>query len=416
MIITNFKKLITFSLILIIILPSFLSSVNASTYIVKSDNDFLFDLKIRLFMKFNRLPSMVVCIVKNDSIAFIKSYGFVNYYIRKRATNDDIYLAGSISKSITATALMQLYEKGYFDLDDNINNYLPFEIKHPKYPDVNITFRMLLSHQSSINDFGLRAKDIAYYLKLAQNNNYSRLLKEMLVPGERLYNDRFFSNYKPGEGALYCELAITLAACLVEIFSKKSFEDYCQENIFIPLKMGNTSFCPDKLDKKRIAPPYTNFGSLFIRYPIYDFKFLDPPAGIWTTTEDLSHYLIAHMNNGSYKDIRILNIDTVCLMHCPQYPGYTDKLLGLFFGKWATMEHGLGWFKLNFSGRTIGGYTGGAPGYSCHMYTLDFEEEEIGAILLANGPFLARAAIFGRYTMSNYNWLFELIYKKIDEL
>ena len=67
----RYYKILVFLLIFNIILSSLFYSVNASTNIEKSDNDFLFDLKIKLFMKFNRLPSMVVCIIKNDSIAFI---------------------------------------------------------------------------------------------------------------------------------------------------------------------------------------------------------------------------------------------------------------------------------------------------------------------------------------------------------
>lgn len=391
-------------------------SVKASKNIEKYDNDFLFDLKIKLFMKLNKLPSMVVCVIKNDSIDFIKSYGFRDYYLRKRATKDDIYLAGSISKIVTASALMQFYEKGFFNLDDNINKYLPFEIKHPKYKNVNITFRMLLSHQSSINDFGLRIKDMPYYLISVEYNNYSKLIEDMLVPSGRLYNERFFSDYKPGEKALYCELAITLAAYLIEIFSGQSFEDYCQDYIFKPLQMSNTSFYLNKIDKERIAPPYANIGGLFIRYPIYDFIFLDPPAGLWTNSEDLSHFLIAHMNNGTYKGVRILKNDTISLMHSVQYPGSNDILLGLFLGKWATIQHGLGWNKFNFSGTNIEGHAGGAPGYSCHMYTFNFTKEKMGVILLANGPFLSRASVFGFFTTNSYKWLFEMIYKKIDEM
>jgi len=387
-----------------------------SKNVEKSDNDFLFDLKIKLFMKLNRLPSMVICIIKNDSIIFTKSYGFKDYYIRKRATKDDIYLAGSISKSITASALMQFYDKGFFNLDDNINKYLPFEVNNPKYPYVNITFRMLLAHQSSITDFGLKITDVYYYLNSARNNNYSALLKEILVPGGKLYNENFFSNYKPGEEAQYCEITITLIAYLIEIFSGQSFEDYCQDNIFKPLEMNNTSFCTSKLDKKRIAPPYANIGGLFIRYQIYDLRFLDPPAGLWTNSEDLSHYLIAHMNNGAYKEVRILEKDTVSLMHTVQYPNSTDKLLGLFMSRWATVQHGLGWNKFNFSGTNIEGHAGGAPGYGCHMYTFNFTNENLGVLMLTNGPFLSRAAIFGRYTTNNLKWLFELIYKKINDM
>ncbi len=57
----------------------------------------------------------------------------------------------SISKTITATAVMQLWEQGLFELDDDVNDYLPFNVRNPNHPDVPITFRMLLTHTSSIN-------------------------------------------------------------------------------------------------------------------------------------------------------------------------------------------------------------------------------------------------------------------------
>ena len=95
---------------------------------------------------------MQVCIVENDQIIWKGAYGYASIEQNKPVGDSTIFHIASISKLLTGTALMQLWEEGLFDLDDDINNYLPFEIRNPNYPDDPITFRMLLTHTSSIND------------------------------------------------------------------------------------------------------------------------------------------------------------------------------------------------------------------------------------------------------------------------
>lgn len=169
---------------------------------------------------------------------------------------------------------MQLYDKGCFNLDDDISKYLPFEIKNPWHPDKNITFRMILSHQASFNDFGIRFRYLPFMLSQAwlKNNSYS-LLKEMLTPGGKIYNKWFFLRSEPGEKALYDEIGFVIAGYLVEQISGQTLENYCQENIFKPLGMNNTSFYPDKLNKKQIARPYVNVFHMFSPLPRYNLFF-----------------------------------------------------------------------------------------------------------------------------------------------
>ena len=63
-----------------------------------------------------------------------------------------MFILSSVSKTVTATALMQLYERGLFELNDDIDAYLPFEVNHPNYPSASISFKMLLTHTSGIKD------------------------------------------------------------------------------------------------------------------------------------------------------------------------------------------------------------------------------------------------------------------------
>lgn len=418
MIVLKFVRLGTFIISIMIVNLSFFTSINAYPTMDNKIEDNLLDVQIILLMRLISIPSLIVCIINNDSIAYIKSYGYTNYYQKIKTSIDDNFLVGSISKTVTATALMQLCEKGFFDLDDDINKYLPFEIKNSKYPDRNITFRMLLSHQSSLNDFGLKLKNIPYILyKIKCNNIFDNIIKEMFTPGQALYNEKYFLDYPPGEQAQYCELGYSIAGYLVEKISGKSFEEYCQENIFKPLNMKNTSFDANKLDQDNLVKPYTSISNRLIPLMKYDFSFLDPPAGLWTNAEDLSHFYIAHLNYGVYNKTRILKEETVKIMHTKQYPNSTDNLLKEFMAGELKLQHGLGWFFVDLYDFQLEGHAGAAPGYNCHMYAVNKEgHEKTNLILLSNGPILFPAAFSGKYTINGYMMLLDFVLQKADKL
>ena len=114
-------------------------------------DDAAFDMKISFLMRIAGFPSLSACIIKDDQIIWSKGYGYYNLPEQKSATVDTNYLLASITKTIVGTALMQLYEQGLFSLDDDVNTFLPFDLQNPNFPDDPITFRMLLSHTSSLN-------------------------------------------------------------------------------------------------------------------------------------------------------------------------------------------------------------------------------------------------------------------------
>ncbi|HEC81720.1 MAG TPA: class A beta-lactamase-related serine hydrolase [Thermoplasmatales archaeon] len=369
-------KIYTLFLMLILIISSCLPAVTEAEKTATVENSFfddaIFNAKVRTMMRIINLPSLVVCVIKNSSVVFTRTYGYYKPYLKQKPSLETIYCIGSISKTVTATALMQLYEKGCFDLDENINNYLPFEIRNPRFPDVNITFRMLLAHQSSLGD------TLYDVLIPPLRDNVSQWIKERLVPGERFYRERYWKDYPPGENFSYSSFGFILCSLLVERISGVSFEEYCQENIFMPLDMRDTSFHLQGLDKSRVAKPYYPlFAELYFPLYSYDAKCAAACGGLRTTVVDLSHFLIAHMNGGVWNDTSILNSSTVEIMHSIQYPNVYAPFYG---GK---IQHGLGWFHLNHSGDLWEGYNGGAFGFAASM--MIHESDGIGVIMLSNG-------------------------------
>jgi len=300
-----------------------------------------FDSKIENLMKLGHFPSSAACIVKNNTMVWSKGYGYsdLSPLHKRKTTTDTVYPMGSISKSIAATAVMQLNETGLIGLDDNISKYLPFDLKNPNYPNVNITARMILAHQSSINNTGL------FY------SGYCQLVK---APIKWLKNylkkPNSWCDYAPGENVTYASIDINILGFVMEQATGQSYSDYCQEHIFKPLQMKNTSFYLSDFNKNQLTRQYVWIKGLYLRIPFIKVsEIFFPGGGLRSTITDMSHYLIMHTSGGTYKGVRILNESSVEEMHCAQYPDTLDE--GFY--------HGLGWFFKNFSdGETYGGHDG----------------------------------------------------------
>jgi CubicO group peptidase (beta-lactamase class C family) len=317
-----------------------------------------FDRYITILMKFAHKPSVSACIIINDSVVWSNGYGYYDIENKKAATIDTLYLMASISKTITATALMQLYEQGFFDLDDDVNNYLPFILRNPNHPEIPITYRMLLSHRSSLASDNSDRLCLSFLPGDPDIASYPNpWLKDYLTPGGSAYHSSVWSDNPPGEEYYYTNIGYSIIGYLVELISGKNFNDYCKENIFLPLEMYNTSFRLKDHNISNIAIPYFYQKGKYIANPHYGMIVLHPAASMRTSIEELSHFLIAHMNGGIYKNIRILNESTVDLMHTPHYP---PNIRG--------GSYGLGWsIKEKIFRKKEIGHSGGWPGVHTQM-------------------------------------------------
>ena len=356
----------------------------------------LFDFKITSLMKLAKFPSLTACIINDDRVVWSKGYGFYDLENQKVPNPDTIYLIASVTKTIVGTALMQLYEQGYFSLEEDVNTYLPFPLRNPHFPDDPITFRMLLSHTSSLNT---NTRNVYYWMNFSGDPPFSFFpepyLEEFLIPGGKYYHEDVWSDtYKPGEHAMYANVGFDLISYLVELIAKEPFLDYCQKHIFDPLNMDNTSFNLSTLNIDNVAIPYFYYNGKY--YQINELSFLlgdstptepywkircYPAGGLYTTINDLSHFFIAHMNEGIYQNTRILEKETVDLMHHIQ----PDNAIG----------YGLAWmqYPIGFQYMAMG-HGGDIMGVDTWM--LYIPSEDIGMIYFANGnPAYGRNPIIG---------------------
>jgi CubicO group peptidase (beta-lactamase class C family) len=361
--------------------------------------DVFFNLKMKVFMKLGHLPSLSACIIDGNEVIWLKGYGFYDLENRKPATDNTIYNIASISKTVTGTALMQLWEQDLFDLDEDVNNFLPFNLRNPNFPDIPITFRMLLSHSSSLNpETGISQFRDYIWSNFSADPPFSFFpmpwLEQFLIPGGQWYkSNRWSSTYKPGEYTMYSNVNFDVTCYLVELISGEIFVEYCKNHIFQPLEMYNTSFNLSELDINNVAIPYHYHNGEYLQ--INELSYLlgediTPPdkywrvrcyaaGGLYTTISDLSHFLIAHMNGGIWNDVRILEERTVEEMHTIQPPGNIDPVGNLY--------HGLAWtiqgtpFDVNVSGHNGGNI--GVVGYMSFI-----PSEEIGIICFYNSDYI----------------------------
>ena len=339
-------------------------------------------------MKASNVPGVSACIVKKDKLVWSSAYGLADVENKKPRTEETIQNIGSISKTITATAVMQLFEQGKFRLDDDVNVYLPFPVRNPRFPDEPITFRQLLTHKSSIKDGPAYQKSYACGDPTISLKDW---IKGYFVPGLKYYSEEEnFHTWKPGTIEIppgpraYTNVGFGLLGYLVEVISGQDFAEYCRKKIFTPLGMKHTGWYLADVDVSRHAIPYTLISERFkmpegmaiedflprygkdkqsIRtrqlFPHCLYSFPNYPDGlIRASVRDLSRFLRAYINSGLFEGNRLLNEETVKTMLSSEHYGRS-----------------LCWSELKLkNGDAAWGHGGGDPGI-CLLYTSDAADE-----------------------------------------
>lgn len=324
-------------------------------------------------MNLEKIPGISTLIVKNGEIVWRESYGMADIANNSPVTENTIFMLASISKLFTGTALMQLAEDGMIDLDDPINNYLPFDIDVPNFPATNITFRMLMTHTASINDNG-PVMDTYYSVGDPTISLADLIQRYFDVNGSDYSATGNFTNQQAGTSYFYTNMGTALAGYMVEVVTGMPFDQYCEEHIFQPLAMDDTSWFLAGLDINQVAVPYQWTGSQFQAYDQYGFA--DYPNGqLRMSILDMANYMVAFLQNGTICGNEILSSSAVNEMLSLQVPSL-NQTQGL---NWYTEEVNL------YAGGsvTLWGHNGGEDGVSTDMYLNP--SNGIGVAVLTNG-------------------------------
>ncbi|MDR0754324.1 MAG: beta-lactamase family protein [Prevotellaceae bacterium] len=313
---------------------------------------------------------LAVVAVSDNKIAYSNEFGLKNIDTQEKISKDDLFRIASISKTFTSAAIMQLYEQGKFNLDDDISEALGYSVRNPKFPDTKITYKMLLSHTSSLSDAE------GYF-------NYDILKPEMNPNFANVYWD-----YAPGEKYNYCNLGFNLLGALVEIHSGLRFDVYIRQNLLIPLGIIDAGFNVDSLDNSKFVKIYTRQDSVWIEsadayksrkaemenYTLGKNAILfSPTGGMKISATNLAKWMLCRMNYGKLDDTEIISEETSKLMFTPVEPTNGTSSYGL----------GIAVSTDLVAGDTLKGHTGSAYGLTSAMFFNP--DKKFGVVMIASG-------------------------------
>jgi len=316
-------------------------------------------------MEAKHISGLAASVVVGNEIVWTKEAGLANRETGMEVTDSTLFLTYSVSKMFTGLALMQLYDKGLFGLDDNINDYLPFEVVHPQFPNVAITFRMLMTHTSGITEPWSVISSVMVE-GYDWPGNLHDFLEDFFVPGGQHYSTSHFSNYAPGNGWFYSNVGATLAGYLTEVISGIPFNQYCKDSLLVPMDMNHSSFHMADLDTSLLARPYEFNGASFI--PLGHISNATLPAGfLRTSNQQMANFLKTMVNHGNFEGKQIIaeaTLDTMTRGHI-----FPNQNIGLFMA-----------YDFNYD---FWGHTGGLSGLKTFVFF--HKTENWGVSLLTNG-------------------------------
>jgi CubicO group peptidase (beta-lactamase class C family) len=328
------------------------------------------DNKMKKIVNDLNAVGLSVAVVKDNDLVYTNSFGFKDLSDSTLLTDDNIFRIASVSKSFTATAVMQLIERGKFNLDDDISDALGISVRNPTFPDIPITYRMLLNHTSSLND------TTGYFTFNVIDNS---------VNSEYW---RAYNSYAPGTKYQYCNLGFNILGALGEIHSGKRFDRYIRRNISAPLGII-ACFNTDSFDPTNFVTlynftngiptassgAYTNRLADLERYTLgRTTPIFSPTGGMKSNPKHVAIHMLAQMNGGTYNGGQVLQAASVTAM---QMPSVQTTEIGRRYGFAIETVTNL------IEGETLKGHTGSAYGLYSAMYFCP--EKKFGFVMMTNG-------------------------------
>lgn len=358
-----YKKIFVFMAIFILCFTSNITvfaETNSSENLFgnKGDMKVFMDSTFQKKMKEDHIPGAVITVVKDGQVIFNKGYGYADLEnkVPMKADKTLVRIA-SVSKLFTYTAMMQLSEQGKIDLKADVNKYLKGYSLKNEY-STPVTVEQILTHTSGIDDN--RIADLSKDKKdLVPMNDF---LKKHLPKVVR----------EPGTVINYSSYDAALAGGIIEHVSGRPLNEFISDNIFKPLEMKNSILDRD-MNPKGLESGYQYENGKFSKCKPLDGYFNDYAiGGIISTSEDMAKFMIAQLNNGAYKNKRILQENTAINMH-KQHATFDTKLPGMTYG---------------FNEKYIKGYRAiEHPGYSPDNIYSDvtlFPDENLGVFISVN--------------------------------
>ncbi len=308
------------------------------------------------------IAGVTVSVVQDGEMIFSKGYGYADYsYTSPVIADETLFRLGSISKTFTAVAAMQLVELGLLDLDENVNTYLTV-FKIPDTFTEPITLRHLLTHTAGFEVSTSAVLHESYEAMLSLEQELITYMPDRVRP--------------PGELTGYSNYGSSLVGYIVQEIAGKPYFDYMEENITLPLEMNSTT-CRQQLPSELQA----DMSSAYFDYDhpgFYEYFSLYPAGGFTSSATDMAKFMMMLLNNGTYNNVTILEESSVQEMFSDQYTVHPD-----------IPSVGLGVYETDYRNAHIIGHGGDTIFFHSNMML--FPDENFGLFISYN----SRTGIFG---------------------
>ena len=346
------------------------------------------------------IPGAVAIICRNGKIIYQKAFGSADNTAGRAMKTDDIFRIASMSKAVTSTAVMMLWEEGLFQLDDPISKYIP-EFKDPSVLDTfneadssfttkptgkEVTIRHLLTHTSGLG-YGVIDGDKRFKAMYKKAGIVDLFTTEPVKISENIKKlAKLPLHHVPGEKYVYSE-GLDVLGYFIEVISGMPFDEFLKKRIFDPLSMNDTYFYLPTEKAARLVKIQTktdNNWTPFVDnfydpdYPIKGAKtFFSGGAGLSSTAKDYAIFLQMYLNNGELNGKRFLSRKTIESMMMNQ--------VGDLRGKDSNESYGLAFGLISKNGAAKGGMGSENTfiwgGYFNTNYFADPKEKIIGVIM-----------------------------------
>ncbi|MDY8137475.1 serine hydrolase domain-containing protein [Aquimarina sp. 2201CG5-10] len=328
-----------------------------------------------------KIVGFSVAMVDTTGMLYSNSFGYSDLASKKEYSTKTVQYVASVSKTLIGISLFKAQELGKLNIDEPINNYLPFEVINPEFPKIPITIRQLAIHTSSIRDSdifwennyflvekdNLKDTDIPEYFNQPKSKiSISEFLGEIFTKNGKLNSKENFSKNKPNQKFNYSNVGSTLCALVIEKTTGIPYQEFTKKHILEPLNMNSSSWTIEEVDSKNRSTLYATNQQIMADYTTIDF----PSSGLITSNTDLGKYLTeltkgysgkgAILSKSSYNELFKKQLIP------SQLPEGVNANVGIF---------------MDYSKRGIG-YSGYDPGLMAYMY---FNPKSlIGKIVIIN--------------------------------
>lgn len=321
-----------------------------------------FDDVVNNALKDWKVPGAAVAVVRDGQVILSKGYGLRDVDKGLPVTSKTLFAIGSSTKSFTVTTLGMLVDEGKLDWDRPVRDYLPTFRLHDEFATERMTARDLVTHRS-----GLPRHDLLWY-------NSASTRKEMF---DRL---RYLEPSKDFRTTFqYQNLMFMTAGYLASQIADRPWEDLARQRIFVPLNMKSSNFSIVESQKASdFAQPYRKVKEQVKQIPFRNIDQIAPAGSINSNLDDMTQYLLMHLNKGKYEGKQILSESNEIQMQTPQMVIPGDI-------RWPELGHstyGMGFFITTYRGHKLVHHGGNIDGFTALVTFMP--QDHIGLVILTN--------------------------------